>query len=264
MELGRLLRDWRDMRRKSQIDLSLDTGLSQRYLSFIESGRSVPSRQVVLDIAEALDVPLRDRNALLLAAGYAPMYAEGRWDANEMHSVTRALDRMLHQNEPYPAVVMDRYWNVLMSNQAAPRFFNCFIDMAARAGPRNLLHLLFDPLGMRPFLVNWESVARSLIQRVHREAVGRVVDEKTRALLATLCAYPDVEPEWRTPKVLSIRPPTPVIPYSFHKDGVVLNYCSIVSTVGNPTMVAAQELRIECLFPTDEETETHHARLMEV
>jgi transcriptional regulator with XRE-family HTH domain len=158
-ELGVLLRHWRDTRGRSQIDLSLDAGVSQRHISFIESGRSVPSRQMLMDLAQALDVPLRERNTLLLAAGYAPLYAESAWNAQEMQSVTRAMERILRQHEPFPALVMDRYWNVLMTNDAAPRFFNCFIDMAARTGPRNMLHLVFDPQGMRPFVANWEAVA---------------------------------------------------------------------------------------------------------
>lgn len=111
-ELGVLLRHWRDLRGRSQFDLSLDTGVSQRQISFIETGRSLPGRQTLLDIAQALDIPLRDRNTLLLAAGYAPIYSEGAWNAPEMQSITRALE--LRQHEPFPALVMDRYWNVLM------------------------------------------------------------------------------------------------------------------------------------------------------
>ena len=176
-DLGLLLRHWRDLRGVSQLDLSFNAGVSQRHISFIESGRSVPSRQMLLDIAQTLDVPLRDRNALLLAAGYAPIYADTAWNALEMQSVTKALERMLRQHEPFPALVMDRYWNVLMTNDAAPRFFDCFIDLAARKGPRNMLHLVFDPNGLRPFIADWQSVSESLIQRVYRESVGRVIDE---------------------------------------------------------------------------------------
>jgi transcriptional regulator with XRE-family HTH domain len=135
-ETGVLLRYWRNTRGKSQLDLAIDSGLSQRHLSFIESGRSVPSRQTLRDIAEALDIPLRDRNALLLAAGYAPIYSEGAWNAPEMQSITRALERVLRHHEPFPAVVMDRCWNVTIANDAAPRFFDCFIDMSKRQPPR--------------------------------------------------------------------------------------------------------------------------------
>jgi transcriptional regulator with XRE-family HTH domain len=264
-ELGALLRHWRDIRGKSQFELSLDTGVSQRHISFIESGRSVPGRQTLLDLAQALDIPLRERNTVLLAAGYAPMYSEGAWNAAEMQTITDALGRILRQHEPFPALVMDRYWNVLMANDAAPRFFNGFIDMAARDGPRNMLHLIFDPDGMRPFIADWESVAKSLIQRVYRETVGRVVDEKTRELLTALLAYPDVKAEWKSPKVLGAMAVTssmPVIPLSFVKDDKVLNYFSMVTTVGTPQTVAAQELRIESLFPADEVTERYHATMV--
>ena len=189
-ELGQLLRYWRDVRGVSQLDLSLDAGISQRQISFIESGRSVPGRDTLLTLAQTLDVPLRERNALLLAAGYAPVYSEAPWDAQEMQGVIGALERVVRQHDPFPAIVMDRHWNVLMTNDAAPRFFGCFIDMAARDGPRNLLRLMFDPQGMRPFLADWETVSRSLLQRVQREAVGRVIDDETRQLLDDLLAAP--------------------------------------------------------------------------
>jgi transcriptional regulator with XRE-family HTH domain len=258
-ELGVLLRQWRDLRGRSQSDLSLDTAVSQRHISFIESGRSVPSRQTLLEIAQALDIPFRDRNTLLLAAGYAPVYSESEWDAPEMQSVTGALRRMLRQHEPFAAMVMDRYWNVLMTNESAPRFFNCFTNMAARKGPRNVLHLMFDPEGMRPFVVNWEDVAKGLFQRVYRESVGRVIDERTRELLAALLAYPAVKTDWKTSITSSA---LPVIPMSFVKDDKVLNYFSMVTTVGTPQTVAAQELRIECMFPADEATEIHHVKMI--
>ncbi len=259
-DLGTLLRYWRDVRGRSQLDLSLDTGISQRQISFIESGRSVPGRETLMAIARALDVPLRERNALLLAAGYAPMFSEGAWDSVEMKSVTDALTRILRQHEPYPALVMDRYWNVLMTNEAAPLFFGCFLDMAARERPRNMLHLMFDPEGMRPFVANWPDVARSLFERVYRESIGRVVDEKTKELLAALLAYPDVNSDWKNPVAIGFMP---VIPLGFIKDGRRLNYFSMVTTVGTPQTVAAQELRIECMFPADEATEIHHAAMMD-
>jgi transcriptional regulator with XRE-family HTH domain len=264
-DLGGLLRHWRDLRGRSQLDLSLETGVSQRHISFIESGRSVPSRQILMDLAQMLDIPLRDRNALLLAAGYAPIYSEAAWDATEMQSITKALERMLRQHEPFPAVVMDRYWNVLQANAAALRFFKGFIDMKARQGPRNLLHLMFDPAGMRPFVANWEDVAKSLIERVHRESVGRFIDGKTQALLAALLAYPDVEADLTNPKApnAALASPTlPMIPTDFVKDGHVLRYFSMITTVGTPQTAAAQELRIECMFPADEATETRHLRMM--
>jgi transcriptional regulator with XRE-family HTH domain len=268
-DLGPLLRHWRDLRGVSQLDLSFNAGVSQRHISFIESGRSVPSRQMLMDLAQTLDIPLRERNALLLAAGYAPMYADTAWNAQEMQGVTKALERMLRQHEPFPALVMDRYWNVLMTNDAAPRFFNCFIDMAARQGPRNMLHLVFDPDGMRPFIADWESVSASLIQRVYRESVGRVIDDATRDLLAALRAYPDASTKQRVarqpdPDTAHDVAAMPVIPIGFIKDGHVLNYFSMVASVGTPQSVAAQELRIECMFPADDETEARHLAMLAI
>ena len=261
-ELGDLLRYWRNLRGKSQFDLSLDTGGSQRHISFVESGRSVPSRQILMEIAQALDIPLRDRNILLLAAGYAPIYSEGAWNAPEMKSITGVLERMLRQHEPFPAVVMDRYWNVLMANESTPRFFNSFTEMAVRKSPRNILHLMFDPERMRPFIANWESVAKSLFERIYRESVGRVMDEKTKELVAALQAYPGVKVEWKSPKTLSAALAMPMIPISFMRGKRVLNYFSMITTVGTPQTIAAQELRIECMYPVDEETEIQHIKLI--
>ena len=262
-ELGTLLRRWRDVRNKRQIALSLDAGVSQRHLSFIEIGRSTPSRATLLGIADALDVPFRDRNVLLLAAGYAPMYPAAGWDDAEMRQVTVALKRLLRQHEPFPAVVMDRYWNVVLTNAAAPRFFGSFVDLAARPTPRNLLHLMFDPAGMRPFIVNWEDVARSLIQRVYREAVGRAVDEKSQELVSALLAYPDTKSQWRGGPAADGAADLPVVPITFVKDGEELGYFSMLTTVAAPQTIATQELRVESLFPVDEETERRHIQMMD-
>ncbi len=249
---GVLLRQWRDMRGKTQLDLSFDAGVSQKHISFVESGRSAPSRQMVLDLAQALDIPLRERNAVLVAAGYAPVYPDDSLDDQAMTSINKALQRMLRQHEPFPAIVMDRYWNVLLTNDAAPKFFNCFIDMAARQGKRNLLHLMFDPAAMRPFIANWPAAAKGLLARVQREALGHVVDAKTRTLLTELSQYPGVAPEWRLP---GPDDSLPVIPLAFTKGGVTLNYFSMITTVGTPQTLAAEELRIECMFPADALTE---------
>jgi transcriptional regulator with XRE-family HTH domain len=258
-ELGTLLKQWRGARGRSQLDISVDTGISQRQICFIERGRSVPSRATLIGIAEALDVPLRERNVLLLAAGYAPLYSDAAWNSNEMKSVGKALERMLAQHEPYPAIVMDRYWNVLLTNEAAPRLFNCFIDMSTRPTPRNMLHLMFDPSGMRPHIANWQTLAKTLIQRVYREAAGHIPDSKTHELVKDLLAYPEVQAQWQTPDMPNA---LPMIPMSFIKDGAVMNYFSLVTTVGAPQTIAAQELRVECLYPVDDETEALHAKLL--
>jgi transcriptional regulator with XRE-family HTH domain len=210
--LGELLRYWRQERGKSQLGLSLDTGISQRHLSFVESGRSAPSRDFLSIVSDALNIPLRERNVLLLASGFAPQYSEQSMDAEQMAVVTQAIDRMLHQHEPHPALVLDRYWNVIRTNEAAPRFFGSFVDLEKRPKPRNLLDLMFDPAGMRPFVEEWEKVAAGLLQRVRREAVGQVQDAQLRDVLQRLREYPGVA-ELKP----SLTPQSPVLPMVFRK-----------------------------------------------
>lgn len=264
-----MLRHWRAVSGKSQMDLSLDSGVSQRHLSFIESGRSTPSREVLVEIATVLEVPLRDRNTLLLAAGYAPIYSDEVWNSEDMRIITNALQRMLRLHEPFPAFVMDRYWNVVMMNDAAPRLFNCFIDVSALK-TRNLLHMLFDPNGMRPFVVNWEETEKWLIERVYRESVGPGLDEKMKKLLAELRAYSApirTSPSTRRPVSDAVERYTtkhmPVSPMILKKGDTVLHYFSMVTTVGVPRAVAAQELRVDSMFPADEATESAHTAFVE-
>jgi len=247
-QLGELLRYWRQERGKSQLDLSLDTGISQRHLSFVESGRSAPSRDFLSIVSDALNVPLRERNVLLLASGYAPQYSEQSVDAEQMAIVTRAIDRMMEQHEPHPALVLDRYWNVVRTNKAAPQFFASFVDLEARPKPRNLLDLMLDPAGMRPFVEEWEKVAAGLLQRVRREAVGQILDAKLQDLLKRLREYPGVA---------ALKPPlapqSPVLPIVFRRGKQRLSYFSLITTVGTPQCITAQEVRVECMFPTDVE-----------
>jgi hypothetical protein len=220
---------------------------------------------MLLDLAEALQIPFRERNGLLLAGGFAPIYSEAKWDDAEMSSITTAVRRMLRQHEPYPAVLMDRYWNVLDSNEASPRFFGSFIDihgLQARTGMRNLLHLMFDPGGMRPFIHDWRNVAHSLLQRVRREAVGGVRDDRTEELVAALLSYSNEKTE-KPSERYDRDAELPMIPLAFARDGVVLRYFSMVSTVGTPQTIASQELRVECMFPADDMTESHHLALMQ-
>ena len=251
-QLGGLLRYWRRERGKSQLDLSLDTGISQRHLSFVESGRSSPSRDFISTVSDALNIPLRERNVLLLASGFAPQYSEQGGDAGQSSVVTRAVDRMLEQHEPHPALVLDRYWNVVRTNKAAPQFFGSFVDLEARPKPRNLLDLMFDPAGMRPFVEEWENVAAALLQRVRREAVGQVLDAKVQDLLKRLRAYPGVA---------ALKPPLapqgPVLPMVFRRGNQRFSYFSLITTVGTPQCITAQELRVECMFPTDDEDHNH-------
>jgi transcriptional regulator with XRE-family HTH domain len=247
-QLGELLRYWRQERGKSQLGLSMDTGISQRHLSFVESGRSAPSRDFISIVSDALNIPLRERNVLLLASGYAPQYGEPGMDDEQMAIVTRAIDRMLQEHEPHPALVLDRHWNVVRTNEAAPRFFGSFIDLEMRPKPRNLLDLMFDPAGMRPFVDEWEKVAAGLLQRVRREAVGLLLDAEHQELLKRLREYPGVaglKP--------SLAPQSPVLPIVFRRGSERFSYFSLITTVGTPQFITAQELRVECMFPAEVE-----------
>ena len=180
---GPLLRRWRTRRRLSQLDLAVEAGVSTRHLSFIETGRAQPSREMVLLLARALDVPLRDRNDLLTMAGYAPIYRATSLEAPAMAQVRRALDFILRQQEPYPALVLDRHWNVLRVNDGSARVQAVFLDPKAVAelGPPNAMRLMFHPSGFRPYIVNWEPTAASLIQWLHRDAVSGRVSSSSRA-----------------------------------------------------------------------------------
>ncbi len=252
MAVGELLRHWRGVRRLSQLGLALEAQTTARHVSFIETGRSQPSRAMVLRLARVLDVPIRERNQLLLAAGYAPVYAEAGLAAEDAALVAAALQRMLAAHEPYPAVVMDRYWNILDRNHAAHALFGWLLRERAHGGPGNLIRNFFDPDALRPHVANWDEAAAALIQRVHREAIGGVPDAETTTLLNEVLAFPGVPAAWRRPDVT--RPLLPVVPVTFSRDGRTFSYFSAVTTLGTPQDALLQELRVESLHPADEQT----------
>jgi transcriptional regulator with XRE-family HTH domain len=249
--IGGLLRRWRDVRRFSQLDLALEAEISTRHLSYVETGRAQPSREMVIRLSEALQVPLRERNALLLAAGFAPFYGHNRLDMREMEEARRAVELILEQQEPFPAIVVDRHWNIVMENTSTTRFLNLFPGCAS-IHPRNGVRFVFHPSGLRPFIENWETVAARVIQRVHREAAANPSDEKLRAFLDELLAYPGVPSRWRTPDLDS--PPLPLLTIDYRQQGRYLRLFSTVTTFGSPQDIALQELRIECFFPADAPT----------
>ncbi len=250
--LGSLMRHWRRERRMSQLVLAGEAGVTQRHVSFVESGRANPSREMVLALARALQVPLRERNQMLLAAGYAPHYRETGLDEQAMAQVDAALDRLLAQQEPYPAVVMDRHWNVLRTNDSGAAMFGFLLDGPA-PDPANVVRLMFTSL--RRFVANFEETGEALIQRVHREAVGGIPDPQTVALLDEVLAQPGVPSAWRTPDFATTA--SPVLPVRFAKHGVGVAYFSLVTTVGTPQDVTLQEIRVESFFPADDATAQH-------
>jgi transcriptional regulator with XRE-family HTH domain len=252
--LGRLLRQWRQVRSLSQLELALATGISAKHLSFVETGRAQPGRDVVLRLASALDLPLRDRNAALMAAGYAPLYGQGRLDAPEMGPVARAVEFMLRQQEPYPVVVADRLSNVLRRNEATERLLRFLLgDPEGESGCVNLYRLVLSPTGLRPLIVNWAEVARLVVMRVRRELSATAAGPEDHAFLAELLALPDLPAECHTSTPEAVAPP--VVPTIMRKDGHTISLFHTITTLGTPQDVTLQELRIETSFPADAETE---------
>ena len=258
---GRLLREWRTRRRMSQLDLAVEAGVSSRHLSFVETGRAQPSREMVVLLANVLDVPLRDRNELLRAAGFAPIYRETDLEAPAMGQVRRALDFILRQQEPYPAIVLDRHWNILKANDATMRLVGLLLDpkKTAAIGPPNAMRLMFHPDGFRPHIVNWEAATAALIQWLLRDVVSGFGDEQTRRLLDEVLAYPDVPRNWRT---LDLGVSTaPFLALGFRKGNVGFRYFTTLTSLGTPHDITLHELRVEAFFPADEATEAAAQRL---
>jgi len=248
--VGALLREWRAAKRLSQLDLALEVGMSARHLSCVETGKAQPSRDMVARLADALQMPLRERNTLLLAAGYAAKYDETDLSTAPMAPVRRAIEFILRQQEPYPALVTNRYWDVLLSNGALKRLFG-----RIRNGPprhMNVLRQIFDPQDMRPFIVNWEEVAGDLIRHLHNEVATAPTDIKSRALLNEVLAYPDIPAGWRTRDPAAT--PLPMLTTALLDNGRQLQFLSTFSTFGASRDITIDELRIECMFPADEAT----------
>jgi transcriptional regulator with XRE-family HTH domain len=252
--IGPLLQYWRRARNLSQLALAHEANVSPRHVCFLETGRAKPSREMVLLLADSLAVPLRERNALLLAAGFAPMFCESRLDDPELAPVRAAIHAILKQQEPYPAVVMNRYWDILETNNAASRFFGMLLGDRRPPGAGNVLRLMFHPEGLRPCVDNWEAVAQTLVRRVHREAIGGALDDASRQLLSEILAYPGVPARWRSAGVDFGTPVVPVVPVSFRHGGRTFHFFSAVTVLGTPQDVTLQELRIECFFPLDDAT----------
>lgn len=249
-DVGSLLRHWRTTRRLSQLELSLDADISSRHLSYVETGRSQPSREMVLRLADALEIPLRERNALLVAAGYAPRYFETGLAAPEMAQMRSAIDLILRHQEPYPAFVLDRHWNIRMGNDAAARCTRFLLG--ADANDANMIRLILQPNGLKPVMVNWEETAGDLIRHLHNQIAATPSDEQSKALLAEVLAYPGVPARWRTREIGA--PTTPLLTTIFRRASVELRFFSTLTTFGTPHDVTLEELRIECSFPADDAT----------
>lgn len=254
----RLLREWRQKRRWSQLDLALTSGVSQRHISFLESARANPSRAMILQLSEALEVPLRERNLWLTAAGYAPLYAARTLDDPQMTQVMGAVRMMLAAHEPFPALALDRAWNILMANRPFEVLVSLLgADIWARvAGPgsagteRNLMRLFFHPQGIRPLITNWSAVGPLLWQRATREAHA-LGGNDMHAVLEELAPFQEADILWSAMESTIL----PVVPFKLAAAGQALSLFAVIATFGTAQDVTTDELRIETLFPADAETE---------
>jgi transcriptional regulator with XRE-family HTH domain len=246
------LRDWRQRRGWSQLELAGRTEISQRHLSFLELGRAAPSRDMVVRLATALDIPLRQHNALLIAAGFAPVWRETDIDAPEWDEVRAAIDLILAQQEPYPAVAIDRHWNLRKANAGAVRLVEFLVGPIALGTAINLADALVGPDVLRPYLLNWAEVVRYFLRSVEADAAADGWAE-TAALLERLLAYDGVRAV-RTATATDPAAGPVVLPMHFRKGEVSLRLFTTIATLGTPQDVTAQELRIESFFPMDRET----------
>ena len=254
-----LLRSWRKLRKLSQWDLSLSAGISQRHLSFLESGRSSPSREMVLKLASTLDVPLQEQNNLLGSAGYAPIFQAAALDDDSLAQARQALEVMLQHHEPYPCLVVDRTWNMIMTNEANLKLFSRFVDpltvweTIGDPGNMNLARLMLHPEGLRPYVSNWEVFVRYFLHHLRQELRANPYDLTVRGLLEELGTYPDLPDDGDSASTHS--PVLPFLAMELVRDDFRVNLFSMVTTFGSPHDVTLQGLRIETFFPADEASE---------
>lgn len=249
LSFGDLFRSWREARNLSQLGLATEAEISQKHLSFIESGRATPSRGMVLRLAEHLDIPLRARNALLLAAGYAPVYAEHAIDAPALAGARQAIEQILAGHEPYPALAIDRHWNLVTANAAARRVMHGVAAQLLKP-PVNVMRLSLHPRGLAPRIQNLGEWRAHLLERLRRQlrltrdaAVGELLQE-----LARLSPGPGHEP------AMSAGANAVVVPMRLATEAGVLSLISTTTVFGTPSEITLSELSLEAFYPADPQT----------
>lgn len=249
-----LLKYWRGNRGLSQLDLSLTADVSARHVSFMETGRSAPSPEMVLRLGAALKLPLRAQNEMLVAAGHEPRFDEPDVGGGLPTAIDQALEQMMAQHEPFPLVVMNKRYDVLRTNHGAKRLLGRVLaDPTAIKPPMNACKLLFDPMGIRPFVEDWETVAKHLLARMVREALDDPQDEAMTSLIDELTQFPDVPEDWRRPD-FSVST-DPVFSVRMVRGDLRLAFLTTLTVFSAPQNVTLEELRIESYFPLDETTE---------
>jgi transcriptional regulator with XRE-family HTH domain len=250
-EVGGLLKEWRHRRRMSQLDLAVEADVSPRHLSFVETGRSRPSRELLLHLAEHLDVPLRDRNTLLLAAGFAPAYRQTGLEAGEMAPVRDALEKILTSHEPFPAVIVDRHWDLVSGNRPAMAVLTDGVDPELLAPPVNALRVSLHPRGMAPRIANLDEWSAHLLTRLHRQHLA-TADPELGRLYEELRGYPGVVDPSTVEHDLAAMLFVPLVLRV--PEGPDLHFFSTLATFGTAVDITVAELAIESFFPADEPT----------
>jgi transcriptional regulator with XRE-family HTH domain len=237
----------------TQLDLALAAEVSSRHVSFLETGRAQPSREMVLVLAASLDVPMRDQNTLLESAGFQPAFDEPALEGGLPPVITQTIDRMLAHHEPYPMFVMTRTYDVLKTNAAAMRVLGAMIVDPSALGDRpNLMRAFFDPRLARTFILDWERNARQILSRLHRESLARPTDKALAVLVRELLEYPDVPESFRQPDFTA--PSEPTFTLRLRRGDRELAFLATVTAFSVPQNVTLDELRMESYFPLDQTT----------
>jgi len=249
-----LLRHWRNARGLTQLDLAGASDVSARHISFLETGRARPSREMVLQLAAALDVPMREQNGLLKAAGFSEAYGEPGLGADLDPLVRRTIEQMMAQQEPYPLLAMDRHYDLVLANKGCTNLLAHVLgDRLAKLGHNNVLRIAFDPEGLRPFIHDWHGTARHLLLRLQREVLQNPADHESKQLLSALCSYPDVPADWRIPDLTT--PSLATFNLELNLNGARYGFLTALTVFNAPQNITLEELKLESYFPLDEATE---------
>jgi transcriptional regulator with XRE-family HTH domain len=249
--LGDLLRGWRNRRAMSQADLAFEAGISIKHLSYVETGKAAASREILSQLAAALGLSLRDRNALLEAGGFARQYGERNLSGPELAGARRAIDLLLRRHEPFPAVVTDRQWNVMQANRAATRLMTMLLGLERMKRPLNNMRMFLCPDELRPFVTNWPDVAAALLVRARHEAMSAPLDLALQSTWRGLLKLPDVA----VPQLNESATPGPLCDVRLRKGDFGIGLIGTVLTLGTPQDVTLQELRVEMFMPADSASE---------
>jgi transcriptional regulator with XRE-family HTH domain len=249
--VGDLLRGWRSRRAMSQADLAFEAGISIKHLSYVETGKAAAGREILLQLAAALGLSLRDRNALLEAGGFARQYGERDLSAPELTEARRAIDLLLKRHEPFPAIVTDRRWNVLQANRAAARLMTLLLGTERMSRPLNHMKMFLAPDELRPLVENWSDVAAALMVRARHEAMAAPLDLALQSTWRELIRLPDVT----APQLDENETPGPLCEVRLRKGVLGIGLIGAVLTLGTPQDVTLQELRVEMFMPADAASE---------